>query len=113
MSKNNLRKVFIIFLTIIMCVLLSSCSGNSIVGTWKASTFGIPSTITFNSDGTISSASLGFSTSIPARYKVNGDKITLTMDNTAYGLSNTSTTSTFILKGDTLWMDGLEFTRIK
>jgi len=97
-----------------MIFLLSACSGNKLVGSWKTSLLGVSQIMTFNSDGTVQGAMLVINTQLPLKYSVSGDKLTLTMDNSQYGGSGVSTTtSTFILKGDTLYLDGIEYTRIK
>lgn len=101
-------------LLVLLCFLLTACSGNKLVGTWKTSLLGVNQTLTFNSDGTVEGAMLGFNTQLPLKYSVSGDKLTLSMDNSQYGGSAMSTTtSTFILKGNTLYLDGIEYTRIK
>lgn len=113
--KIRINRLLVFILAMIMlAMLLSACSGNSLVGTWKTSVLGINQTITFNADGTVQGAMLGFSSQLPVKYKVSGDKIIMTIDSAQYGGQGAaSSTSTFVLKGDTLYLDGLEFTRIK
>lgn len=114
MNRRGNRLLGLILALVMLAMLLLACSGNKLVGTWKTSVLGINQMITFNADGTVQGAMLGFSTQIPMKYKVSGDKITMTVDSAQYGGEGaTSSTSTFILKGDTLYLDGIEFTRIK
>ena len=110
-GKRSLR--FILAL-VVLAFLLTACSGNKLVGTWKTSLLGFNQTLTSNSDGTVEGAMLGFNTQLPLKYSVSGDKLTLSMDTSQYGGSGVSTTtSTFVLKGETLYLDGMEYTRIK
>jgi len=112
LQKKRANKL--VLTLVLLSFLLTACSGNKLVGSWKTSLFGINQTMTFNSDGTVKGAMLGFNTQLPLKYSVSGDKLTLTMDNSQDGGSGVSTmTSTFILKGDTLYLDGIEYTRIK
>lgn len=108
------RSLGFILALVVLAFLLSACSGNKLVGSWKTSLLGINQIMTFNADGTVQGAMLGINTQFPLKYSVSGDKLTLTIDNTQYGGTGvSSTTSTFILKGDTLYLDGIEYTRIK
>lgn len=114
MKKQNKRLQSFLLVLVVMIFLLSACSGNKLVGSWKTSLLGVNQIMTFNSDGTVQGAMLGINTQLPLKYSVSGDKLTLTMDNSQYGGSGISTTtSTYILKGDTLYLDGIEYTRIK
>lgn len=99
---------------VLLSFILTACSGNKLVGSWKTSILGINQIMTFNGDGTVQGAMLGYNTQLAVKYSVSGDKLTITTDNAQYGGSGVSTTtSTFILKGDTLYLDGVEYTRIK
>ena len=111
MGKRAFRFILVL---VVIAFLLTACSSNKLVGTWKTSLLGINQTLTFSSDRTVEGAMLGFNTQLPIKYSVSGDKLTLSMDNSQFGGSGVSTTtSTFILKGDTLYLDGIEYTRIK
>jgi hypothetical protein len=114
MRTISIRSLRFILALVVLTFLLSACSGNKLVGTWKTSLLGINQTMTFNADGTVQGAMLGFNTQLPVKYSVSGDRLTLTMDNAQFGGTGVSTTtSTFILKDDTLYVDGIEYTRIK
>ena len=114
MKIKSKRLFSCIFAFILLVFLLSACSRNSLVGTWKTSVLGINQIITFNADGTVQGAMLGFSSQLPVNYSVSGDKLTMTMDTAKYGGQGVnSSTSIFILKGDTLYLDGMESTRIE
>lgn len=114
MKIKSKRLFSYIFALILLVLLISACSRNGLVGTWKTKVLGINQIITFNADGTVHGAMLGFSSQLPVKYSVSGDKITMTMDTAQYGgQGGNSSTSTFILKGDTLYLDGMEFTRIE
>ena len=114
LKRADGRPLRLILALAVLALMLSACSDNRLVGSWKTSLLGINQILTFHADGTVQGAMLGFSAQLPLRYKVSGDKLTLTVDGALTGGSGASSaTLAFILQGDTLYLDGIEYTRIK
>lgn len=96
-------------------------------GSWQQSLFGfITMTITFRRDGTMTMATMGYS--LEGIYSTSGDRYTMDYVIPGYGSYSSLMESafqgsgidpgiagsgTFILSGDTLYLDGLQFTRIR
>lgn len=108
-------------------IMISTGHDSRIEGSWQQSLFGFTTmTFTFRQDGTMTIATLGYS--LEGTYSTNGDRYT--MDYVIPGYGNYSSfmesafqesgmdpgiagSGTFILSGDTLFLDGLQFMRIR
>lgn len=108
-------------------IVFSTGHDKRIEGSWQQSLFGFTMmTIIFRQDGTMTIATLGYS--VEGTYSTNGDRYTMDFVIPGYGsysslmesaFQGTGTnpgktgSGTFIISGDTLFLDGLEFKRIK
>lgn len=96
-------------------------------GNWQQSLFGfVTMTLTFRRDGSMTISTLGYS--LDGTYSTSGDRYTMDYVVPGYGSYSSSMQSalqgsgldpgnsgsgTFILSGDTLYLDGLQFARIR
>lgn len=71
------RTLALLLVVVSLTVMLVSCGGNSIEGTWTATEEGVTMTMTFEDDGTGSMSTLGMTYDIT--WSTDGDKLTVSM----------------------------------
>jgi len=97
--KSRLRLIGIILLVTIIGLSAAACAKNPFIGTWTASYWGIPLTMTF-ADKTFTMSSMGSTDT--GTYTRNGNSATLTFN----GLTETVT-----ITGNTFTYDDFTFTK--
>lgn len=107
MKGRVLQKWLAAAILIAVALTVTSC-GNSIVGSWTNTSFGLATTISFHSDGTLSVSALGVSVAA-GTYRVSGNQLVLSASEGLLGAGLSSGASTFRISGNQLILDGLVF----
>lgn len=107
MKNSGLKRGLVVALLIVITLTMSSC-GNSIVGSWTNTSFGIATTLRFSSNGTLSVSAFGVNV-VAGTYKVNGNQLILSSPDSLSGTGLSSGTSTFNITGNQLIIDGIAF----
>lgn len=92
------KALALILVVVTLSVMLASCGGNDIIGTWTATEEGVTMELTFNKDGTGSVATMG--ATVEMTWTLEGDTLNASMS--IMGVS------TDLFKDATISVDGDE-----
>jgi hypothetical protein len=111
MKKSVLKRGIIIALLLFVIFTISSC-GNSIVGSWTNTSFGLATTLRFDGNGTLNVSALGIEV-VAGTYIVSGNQLILSSSENLLGTGLSSGTSNFSISGDQLTIGGVVFIKDK